>query len=166
MNDALYAMRLPGNDCIYHVRGRQWFSSIRTGHHWILTPEIKITESGTDVRFVRLKIEPGTSADFEEITDPILARVAGALVDMAFDTFKHKAAGSTVKTGTGRVVKKMRFGEVEPPKAWKVFVCLAWPDWERNKTPWKERAAQLAAEGLADMSANTLQQDCRRMGLC
>ncbi len=165
MSNPIYTMRLDGDDSIYHVRSGEWFSSIRTGINWIPTPKITHTKTGTDVGFVKLKIKNGTGVDVEEITDPILARVAGALVDMAFDTFKHEASGSTVKTSVGRVVKKTRFGEIVPPQKWKVFVCLEWPTWERNKTPWKERADQIEGECGIKKLANTLQQECRRMGL-
>ena len=85
MSDAIYTMRLDGDDSIYHVRGGQFFSSIRTEMNWIPMPKIKHTKTGTDVGFVKLKIKNGTGVDIEEITDPILARVAGALVDMAFE---------------------------------------------------------------------------------
>ncbi len=162
----IYTMRLDGDDSIYHVRGGEWFSSIRTGINWIPTPKINITKSGTDIGFVKLKIENGTSVDLDEITDPILAKVAGALVDMAFDTFKHEASGSTVKTSVGRVMKKTRFGAVMPPQKWKVFACLAWPTWERENMPWKDRAKQIEKECGDMKSANALQQDCKRMGLC
>jgi len=162
----IYIMRLDGDDSIYHVRGGEWFSSFRTGINWIPTPKITRTKTGTDVGFVKLKIENGTGVDLDEITDPILAKVAGALVDMAFEMFKHKASGSTVKTSVGRVVKKVQFGEIVPPQKWKVFVCLEWPTWEREGTPWKDRAEQVEKECGDKKSANALQQDCKRMGLC
>ena len=168
MNDPIYILRLPDTapDKIYHVRGRDWITIARTNTCILLTPEITATKDGTDIRFVRLAIKRGSTVDLEEVEDPMQARVAGALIDLAFDAFKHEAAGATVKTKLGRAVKKIRFRDVIPPEKWKVFVCLEWPTWEREKTPWGKRAEQVEKECGDKKSANALQQDCKRMGLC
>lgn len=168
MNDPIYILRLPDTapDKLYYVRGSEWFVIARTGKALVMTPEITARKDGTDIGFVRLEIKSGIAATLEEISDPMRARVAGALIDLAFDAFKHEAAGGTVRTKLGRAVKKVRFRDVVAPEKWKVFACLEWPRWQSEGTPWKDRAEQVREQCGIDKKPNTFQQDCKRLGLC
>jgi hypothetical protein len=166
VNAAAYRIDFEGKPEVFgYVQRGRWATLADDGTRFIACPILNQKRTACEFRLV--EIRRGSGARLSPLGDPLESKAAAALVELAHEAFPLVTTKRTPRFNAERAAfSHAGIFDARSVPAWKVAVCLYWPFWERNGTPWGERARELFEAKMADKSSNTLLIECRRLGLC